>query len=180
MFSLEEAQRDLKKGCKYLMGENVEWSSRSFSAEPTIRTRGNGHRLEHSKFNLDPRKHLAIIRVAQHWNGLTRQVVKSPSSWTWSGAACCSKPCFSKSVRQSSLCSPEHLCEWIHDFCDAVKGLIGYFIHIIIGMFMFSYVYVWNQLVNTGDTSSIPVLALWPNHCAYMYLFTLESCLFFL
>lgn len=61
MLSLEEAQGDLKKGCKYLVGGNEGESSRHFSAEPTVRTRGNGRRLEHSKFNLDTSKHLPIV-----------------------------------------------------------------------------------------------------------------------
>lgn len=38
---------------------------------------------------------------------------------------------------------PKHLCEWIHYFCHGVKGLIVYFIYmIIITMCIFSYVCV--------------------------------------
>lgn len=82
MLSLEEAQGDLKKGFKYLMGGNEDESSRSFSAELTVMTRGNGHRLQDGKFNLDTRKHLPCVKVTQHWNGLTRQIVRSPPNWT--------------------------------------------------------------------------------------------------
>lgn len=138
MVSLEEAQGDVKKGCKYLMGENEEESSRPFSVELVVRTRGNGCRLERSKFNLDTRKHLSIVRMAQHWNGLTRQVVKSPPSGTCSVATCCSKLCFSRGVRQGSPCSPEyvqleHICEWLL-YIYNIYNHVHVFIHVCVCM----------------------------------------------
>lgn len=153
----------LLTGCKYLMAGNEEESSRLFSVVPTVRTRGSRPRLEHSKFNLDTRKHLPTVRVAQHWHGLPRQVVKSPPCWTWSGATCCNTS-LSAGVLDKAACvlqrcvQPKHFCELIHYFCDPVKGLIDHFIYMgIITMFSCTCVYVWNQLVSTGDTSSIPV-----------------------
>lgn len=50
MLSLEETQGNLTEGFKYLMGGNEEESSRHFSVVPTVRTKGDGYRLEHSKF----------------------------------------------------------------------------------------------------------------------------------
>ena len=42
---------------KYLMRGKEEEGARLFSAVPTDRTRGNGHRLKTRKFNLNARKH---------------------------------------------------------------------------------------------------------------------------
>ena len=43
-----------------------------FSAVPSDRTRGNGHRLVQRKFHMNVRKKLFTVRIAEHWHRLPR------------------------------------------------------------------------------------------------------------
>ena len=72
LFSLEKAYKYLKGGCQ-------EHGARLFSVVPSDGTRGNGHKLRHRKLCLNMRKNFFPLRVTEHWNRLSGEVVKSPS-----------------------------------------------------------------------------------------------------
>jgi len=63
--------------CLYLMDEIQVDGPGSFQWCPVVpRVRGNWHKLEHWKFQMNMRKNIFTLRVTEHWNKMPR---KSPS-----------------------------------------------------------------------------------------------------
>jgi len=81
LFSLEKRRLrgDLRNASKYLQGGGQEDGAKLFAVVPSDRTRGNGHKLEHGKFQLNPRKNFFPLRVMEHWPRLPGEAVESPS-----------------------------------------------------------------------------------------------------
>ena len=81
LFSLEKRRLrgDLRNASKYLQGGGQDDGARLFPVVPSDRTRGNGHKLEPGKLQLNPRKNFFPLRVTEPWPRLPREAVESPS-----------------------------------------------------------------------------------------------------
>ena len=82
LFSLGKRLReDLIIFYKYLKGGGRQMDeARLLSMVYSNRIRSNGIKLEHWKFRTNMQKNFVIVRVMEHWNRLSREVVESPST----------------------------------------------------------------------------------------------------
>ena len=81
LFSLEKKgfQGDLTVAFQYLNGAKWKTGMGLFIKARSDRMRGNGFKLEESRFRLDIRKKFFTVGVVRHWNSLPSEVVNSPS-----------------------------------------------------------------------------------------------------
>ena len=71
---------DLIDVYKYLMGGGRQiYKARQFLVVCSNRSKSNGLKLEHRKFGTNIWKNFVMLRVTEHWNGLPREVVESPT-----------------------------------------------------------------------------------------------------
>ena len=64
---------------KYLKDGHREDVASLFLVGSSKRTRGNGHKLEYSKFRMDTRNNFFAVSVTENCSRLPREVVGSPS-----------------------------------------------------------------------------------------------------
>ena len=72
-------RRDIISDYKYPVGGSQVGRVRLFSAVPSDKTKGSGHKLEYSKFRMDTRNNFFAVRVTENCSRLPREVVGSPS-----------------------------------------------------------------------------------------------------
>ncbi|KFP44114.1 hypothetical protein N324_01452, partial [Chlamydotis macqueenii] len=85
LFSLEKRRLwgDFIAAFQYLKGTYKKNEEELFSRACCDRMRGNGFKIEGSRFRLDARKIFFPIRVVEHWHRLPREVFDAPSLETF-------------------------------------------------------------------------------------------------
>lgn len=62
----------------HIMGGNEDEGDRLFSVVPTVRAKGNGHKLNHMKFHLSTGKIFCNVRIIKRWKKVPREIEGSP------------------------------------------------------------------------------------------------------
>jgi len=90
LFGLEKRRLrgDLINVYKYLRCGRQRDKARVFSEVHGNRTRGNSHKLKHREFHTNVSRNFFTLRVTELWNGMTREVVESPSLETFNPPGC--------------------------------------------------------------------------------------------
>jgi len=80
LFSLEKRrlQGNIIVAIQYLKGVHRKAGEGLYIRTCSIRTRGNGFKLEEGRFGLDTRKKIFSVKVMRHWNRLPREDVDAP------------------------------------------------------------------------------------------------------
>jgi len=85
LFSLgkRRLQVDLTTAFQYLKGANKKSGDKYFSRACCDRTRGNGFKVNETRFRLDIKKKFLSARVVKHWYRFPREVIDAPSLETF-------------------------------------------------------------------------------------------------
>lgn len=75
----EGLQRRLIDACEYFKAGFQEDRARFFSAVPGDKRKGSEQKHEHGKFHLNMQRKFFVLKMVEHCNKLSRELLQSPS-----------------------------------------------------------------------------------------------------